>query len=125
MWHPGRSDAAIRTAALSLLLAELQVSELAAAELTADPEKLLTAVVGKKPALGIVAATGEVWGRLLEAGGYQVIMQSYDLVMKQACFRGELGLTMQSKDIASEYFAHNHVEVSMSSILLCFHHPTW
>ena len=47
VWHPGRSDAAIRTAALSLLLAELQVSELAAAELTADPERLLTAVVGK------------------------------------------------------------------------------
>ncbi|XP_043244314.1 dynein axonemal assembly factor 5-like [Amphibalanus amphitrite] len=46
VWHPGRSDAAIRTAALALLLAELQVPELAAAELTADHEKLLTAVVG-------------------------------------------------------------------------------
>ena len=46
VWHPGRSDAAIRTAALSLLLVELQVPEVTAADVTTDPEKLLTSVVG-------------------------------------------------------------------------------
>ncbi|XP_037074427.1 dynein assembly factor 5, axonemal-like [Pollicipes pollicipes] len=46
VWHPGRSDAAIRTAAISCLHTELKVPEITASVITGDLEKLVTLVTG-------------------------------------------------------------------------------